>query len=103
MPKVVTYQASNGETIDMTPAAEQAWKRAGKWPKNSRGEEYCCVSHGLHFVPHHVAVLPGGRVVAGNRCARCGMEWIKSPGEECPQCGHDFAPRAMIRVEESAS
>jgi hypothetical protein len=46
--KVVTYQAPNGETIDLTSAQVEMLERAQKWPRNSRGEELCSVSHGLH-------------------------------------------------------
>ena len=46
--KVITYQAPNGETIDLTSAQVEMLERAQKWPRNSRGEEYCSVSHGLH-------------------------------------------------------
>lgn len=49
--KVVTFQAPNGETIDLTSAQVQMLERAQKWPRNSRGEEYCSVSHGLHEGP----------------------------------------------------
>ena len=46
--KVVTYQAPNGETIDLSQSQAAMLERAQKWPRNSRGEEYCSVSHGLH-------------------------------------------------------
>ena len=46
--KVITYQAPNGETIDLSLAQVDMLERGGKWPRNSRGEEYCSVSHGLH-------------------------------------------------------
>lgn len=46
--KVITYSASNGESIDLTPAQVKKLEKAGTWPKNNRGEEYCQVSHGLH-------------------------------------------------------
>ena len=48
MRKVITYQAPSGGTIDLTRAQVARLERAGKWPRNSRGEEYCTVSHGLH-------------------------------------------------------
>jgi hypothetical protein len=48
MKKVITYQAPNGETIDLTEQEISEHRSAGTWPKNSRGEEYCTVSHGLH-------------------------------------------------------
>ena len=46
--KVITYQAPNGETIDLSLAQVAMLERAQKWPRNNRGEEYCSVSHGLH-------------------------------------------------------
>lgn len=46
--KVITYQAPNGETIDLSQPQVEMLERAQKWPRNSRGEEYCSVSHGLH-------------------------------------------------------
>jgi hypothetical protein len=49
VPKVVTYQAPNGETLNITSGAEAIMLAAGYWPKNSRGEEFCKVSRGLHF------------------------------------------------------
>lgn len=50
MTQVITYQAPNGETIDLTPKQIAQLERDGEWPRNSRGEEYCTVSHGLHDV-----------------------------------------------------
>ena len=47
--KVITYQAPNGEKIDLTRAQRRTLERAGTWLKTSRGEEYCQVSHGLHL------------------------------------------------------
>ena len=46
--KVITYQAPNGETIDLSLAQVDMLERGGKWPRNSRGEEFCSVSCGLH-------------------------------------------------------
>lgn len=46
--RVVTYQSPNGETIDLTSAQVEMLERAQKWARNSRGEEFCSVSHGLH-------------------------------------------------------
>ena len=52
--KVVTFQSPNGETIDLSQAQSAMLERAQKWPRNSRGEEYCSVSHGLHEgIPTH--------------------------------------------------
>lgn len=44
--KVTTWQASNGQTIDICRQCEKSL--ADNWPRNSRGEEFCSVSHGLH-------------------------------------------------------
>lgn len=48
MTLVITWQAPNGETIDVTPEAEEKFNLAGVWPRNAIGEYYCKVSHGLH-------------------------------------------------------
>ena len=42
---VVTYQAANGETLDVCSDCESG---LSPWPKNDRGEEFCTVSHGAH-------------------------------------------------------
>ena len=46
--KVIPYQAPNGETIDLSQAQVAMLERGGKWPRTSRGEEFCSVSCGLH-------------------------------------------------------
>jgi hypothetical protein len=46
--KVITYQAANGAKINLTIPQIRALDKAGVWPRNSRGEEYATVSHGLH-------------------------------------------------------
>lgn len=46
---VITFQAPNGDSIHLTQAQIAAFHRAGTWPRNSRGEEFCSVSHGLHM------------------------------------------------------
>ena len=46
--KVVTFQAPNGETIDLSGSQVAMLEREQKWPRNSRGEEFCSVSRGLH-------------------------------------------------------
>lgn len=43
--KVVTWQAPSGGSIEVCRRCE---KKRGNWPRNSRGEEYCSVSRGLH-------------------------------------------------------
>lgn len=46
--KVVTWQASNGGTINLTEPQRRRLEALKRWPKNSYGQEYCTVSHGLH-------------------------------------------------------
>lgn len=48
MTKVITYQADNGSTINLTPTQEDRLTEAGVWPKTPSGREFCRVSHGLH-------------------------------------------------------
>lgn len=43
--RVITYQAPNGATINLTPE-QIADLAAGEWPRNSPGEEFCTVAHG---------------------------------------------------------
>jgi len=47
--KVITYQNDNGQTVNLTLKQIEILEDAGKWPKDSRGREYCQVSHGLHY------------------------------------------------------
>ena len=47
MKKVITYQAPDSSTLNLTPAQVSALEKAGRWPRNTSGE-YCTVSHGLH-------------------------------------------------------
>jgi hypothetical protein len=47
MKKVITYQAPNGSTINLTTRQIAALEKASQWPRNASGE-YCTVSHGLH-------------------------------------------------------
>ena len=47
--RVFTYQAPNGEAIDLTQSQIFDLREADVWPRNSKGELYCTVSHGLHF------------------------------------------------------
>lgn len=46
--KVVTWQTPSGDTIDLTKAQERKLTKAGRWPRNAQGEEYCQVKIGLH-------------------------------------------------------
>jgi hypothetical protein len=46
--KVITYQTSNGSSINLTRKQIKVLEEAGEWPKNRVGEEYATVSHGLH-------------------------------------------------------
>lgn len=45
---VVTYEASDGAMIDLTPRQIAACEAAGVWPKNARNEEMTGVRRGLH-------------------------------------------------------
>ena len=45
--RVVTWQAPDGETVNVTLQQAQAMRRASYWPRNSSGE-YCTVSRGQH-------------------------------------------------------
>lgn len=45
--QVVTW-STGGEKIDVTESQEAAMKKAGVWPKNDLGSEYCQVSRGKH-------------------------------------------------------
>lgn len=47
--QVITWVSSDAvSSIDLTVSQERELRRAGVWPKDQRGHEYCCVSHGLH-------------------------------------------------------
>jgi hypothetical protein len=48
MTTVITYQSPSSLTIDLTPAQVAALGKAGKWPRDWSGQEYCTVSHGRH-------------------------------------------------------
>jgi hypothetical protein len=50
MKKVITFQAPNGETIDLQMKQIRKILKSGEWPRNESGE-YCTISHGLHLVP----------------------------------------------------
>lgn len=44
---VITYKSPNGGLIDLTPMQIDRLTAAGVWPRDSRGMEFCEVSHGL--------------------------------------------------------
>lgn len=46
--KVITYQTPEGLSINLTPKQVAVLEAAGKWPKDSKGREYCNVGFGLH-------------------------------------------------------
>lgn len=54
MTEVITYQTPSGEEIHLTPDQAAEFTERGTWPRNSRGEEFCTVSHGLHDGEPHV-------------------------------------------------
>lgn len=48
--KVITYStARDTASCNLTPRQVKALEASGRWPKDSAGNEYCQVSHGLHF------------------------------------------------------
>lgn len=47
--KVITYSTPSGDRCNLTPRQVKALEAAGRWPKDSKGNEFCQVSHGLHF------------------------------------------------------
>lgn len=49
MSTVITFQSPRGEKINLTPAQVKTLEKAGCWPKDSVGEQYCTVSHGKHY------------------------------------------------------
>ena len=44
--KVITWQSPAGAQIDICEACEAA--AGDDWPRDSRGQEFCTVSQGLH-------------------------------------------------------
>lgn len=48
MPKVITYQSPNGETVNLSANQIRTLESGHNWPRDSRGEEFCSVSRGLH-------------------------------------------------------
>lgn len=46
--KVVTWQSPSGQAINICRKCEQRLRSSNSWPKDSQGQEYCQVSHGLH-------------------------------------------------------
>lgn len=46
--KVVTWSTPSGDSINLTKAQERRLTKAGRWPRNAQGDEYCQVSFGLH-------------------------------------------------------
>ena len=47
--KVVTYQSARGSDISLCPQHIAELEANREWPKDACGEEYCRVSHGLHW------------------------------------------------------
>jgi hypothetical protein len=46
--RVVTWQSPSGRTCNVTRQQEKTMRKAGFWPRDSYGDEFCAVSHGLH-------------------------------------------------------
>jgi hypothetical protein len=49
MTKIITWQSPSGHAIAITRRQEKMMRKAGFWPRDSRGGEFCSVSHGLHI------------------------------------------------------
>jgi len=48
MSRVITYQSPHGGTVNLTIPQVRMFERAGWWPKDWDGSEYCTVHRGLH-------------------------------------------------------
>jgi hypothetical protein len=48
MGPVITWEAPSGATLDVCLSCEGRLEKAKAWPKDSQGEEFCTVSHGVH-------------------------------------------------------
>lgn len=46
--EIITYQAPDGGTIDLSIEQVELLTHLGTWPKDWQGREYCQVSHGQH-------------------------------------------------------
>lgn len=46
---VITYSSPTGCKISLTPAQCARLTKAGTWPKDHTGQEYCSVSFGRHY------------------------------------------------------
>jgi hypothetical protein len=47
MTRIITWQSPSGRTIAVTRRQEKMMRKAGLWFRDSRGGEFCSVSHGL--------------------------------------------------------
>lgn len=48
MSTVITYQAPDGQTINLTLSQAEALRRSGTWPRNHLGQEFSVVAQCLH-------------------------------------------------------
>jgi hypothetical protein len=48
MIKIITWQSPSGHAITITRRQEKMMRKAGLWFRDSHGDEFCSVSHGLH-------------------------------------------------------
>jgi hypothetical protein len=46
--RVISYSSPSGYTIDLTERQVAMLRAKHVWPRDSKGQEYCTVSHGLH-------------------------------------------------------
>jgi len=49
MKTIITYQAPDGEKINLTPCQVARLRQEGRWLRNAHGAEFCTVSHGRHW------------------------------------------------------
>jgi hypothetical protein len=49
MIRIITWQSPSGRTVAITRRQEKTLRKAGFWPRDSHGDEFCSVSHGLHI------------------------------------------------------
>jgi hypothetical protein len=49
MQKVTTYISSSQQTITLCLKCERKYEKNYAWPKDSKGQEFCSVSYGLHY------------------------------------------------------
>lgn len=103
--KVITYQSANGNKVNLTVKQIQRLESVGVWPKDSRGGEYCIVSHGLHygepsFHDDDIEDLIDSKKRNGTicQCNHCGLE-KKVAFSTCPRCQRDATTFRTVKLE----